>query len=119
MDMTEYQAFDIGAWTLEGLTRHIKTATAWVTAKRPKNWPASLTLASTLLVTAGNCFGGTAVVAVSKPPPIAARQLVAQQAVGKDLIVGSPQQFWADVAREMRAWQPIDEADDLEIPPFV
>jgi hypothetical protein len=42
-----------------------------------------------------------------------------QQPIGRDLIVGSPYQFWTDLAGEMRSWKPIEEAGDPEIPPFI
>ena len=118
MEMIEFQAFDIAAWAVEGLTRHIKVASKWVATKRPKYWPASTTLASTLLVTAGALYGSTAAVTPSQPLSIAAKQLV-RHFLGRYPVVGSPQQFWADIAGDMRSWKLIDESDDLEIPPFV
>lgn len=119
MDMTEFQAFDIRAWAVEGLTKHIKVATTWVAGKRPRGWPTSTTLASALLVTAGTLFGTTAIVAVSGLPPVATKRVVTQQTAGRDLIIGSPERFWADIASEMRSWKSIDDAEDLDIPPFV
>jgi hypothetical protein len=123
MNMIDFEAFDIGAWTVEGLTRHVKAITQWVTKKRDRNWPAQLTLASTLLVSAGaSIIDATTATAASGAPPIASGRAIAQllqQPIGRDLIVGSPYQFWTDLAGEMRSWKPIEEAGDPEIPPFI
>lgn len=119
--MSEFETYDIRAWIVDGLTRHVPVTTNWATRKRA-SWPSSIALAGALAVSAvtGLSYAPSVVVAPSTHL-LAAGAVTSQRTSGsgsRDLVVGSPFTYWTGLASELRSWAPID-ASLPEIEPFI
>lgn len=118
--MKDFENFYIEAWTDEdGLTIHVDDAVRWTRVKRPHT-SAKTKLAGTFVAfVASSIFSLPVMVAATQTPVIGVKALVmAGQSAGRDVVIGSPYQFWSTLAAEVRSWKAI-ETETPDVPPFI
>lgn len=118
--MIGFENFDIGAWSIEGLTQHVRTVSKWV-SRKTSSWPAQATLVGAMLVTSGVGYGGGASAVVASSPMFIAESVapVSADSAGRDMIAGSPAQFWTNLSSEVTTWKQLDEPAMPDFEPFI
>jgi hypothetical protein len=116
--MNAFESFDIGAWSLDGLTHHVENA--WSESK-----PRRVRVAANIrLAVAG--VAAAAVLTISAPwlseqtqsPFFETAAASAQHSLrSADVILGSPVEYWSRVSAAMHSWPQVSSDQTASDPP--
>jgi hypothetical protein len=116
--MNNFETFDIGAWVVDGLTRHVNASPA---GRKRKNKRPTVTVSLRVAAVAASAFLTIATpwLSMQAQTPFAETIASLQALRSADVIIGSPVNYWSRVDAEMRTWKRINSPKISDIPPFV
>ena len=116
--MNAFESFDIRAWSVDGLTQHLKSAWKAGTPRRYKV-ARDIRLAVAGVAAAAVVTFATPWQSMQTQSPLSEIAASLQLLRSADVISGPPADYWARIGTEMHSWKPIDRPLLPDLPAFI
>lgn len=120
--LSEFENYDIAAWSIDGVTRHVRSLRDWSHNTFAKQKLAiTLACAVTLGAASPSHYGVGGVQGTTTRAAIIGSRELGPTSLRKqrDVISGSPSKFWSDVSTQVGSWKTVEESELPEFPPFL